>query len=83
MNVYINAKEFKNDDMSLLFGKDLITVEELVDKLYEIVDMFEERNESIEELEEEVRMLRQELSAVKNGYRPDNDDSYYENKYFN
>lgn len=75
MNIYINAKEFRNDDISIMFGKDLITIEELVDKIYELSNILEderkEKEEKIEELEDEVDMLNQELLAIKNGFRPD------------
>ena len=70
MNVYINAKEFRNDDITLMFGKDLITVEELVDKIYELNDMLEEKNEELESLKQDLKETEQELNSAKLGFTP-------------
>ena len=69
--VYINAKKFRNDTFFELFGKDLISVGELVDKIYDLNDELEEAKERLDEVREELRMTERELSSFKNGYRPD------------
>ena len=69
--VYINAKKFRNNIFFELFGKDLISVDELVDKIYELNDDLEETRERLDEVKEELRMTERELSSLKNGYRPD------------
>lgn len=75
MNIYINAKEFRNDDISIMFGKDLITVEELVNKIYELSDILEderkEKEEKIEELEDDLICVKDELMMRSKGYIPD------------
>ncbi len=64
--VYINCKYFKNNDFFEMFKKDLISVEELVDKIYELNDIINEKNEIIEELNDTVIDLRDEISDLKN-----------------
>ena len=65
--VFINAKNFRNYTISLMFGKDLISVEELVDKIYELNDELEETKERLDEVREELRMTEKELSSLKLG----------------
>jgi len=65
--VYINAKNFKNDEISLMFGKDLVSIDELVDKIYELQDTLEETQQQLENANEELYYTQQELSAVKLG----------------
>lgn len=68
--VYINAKNFKNYEISLLFGKDLISVDELIDKIYELSDALELARDRIEELEDENKGLERELTNAKSGFKP-------------
>ena len=70
--VYINAKNFKNDDISLIFGKDLISVDELVDKIYELKDELEKMQEQLEIANQELYYTEQELTSAKLGFKPDN-----------
>ena len=72
--VYINAKEFMNDEISTMFGKDLISVEELIDKIYELSDALELANDRTEELEDENKNLKRELTSAKLGLTPNDDD---------
>jgi len=68
--VYINCKYFKNDDFSIMFGKDLISVEDLVDKIYELSEELEEKQEEIEKLKDELidkQDLINDLKDFKNG----------------
>lgn len=70
MNTYINAKEFRNDDLSMLFGKDLISVEELVDKIYELLDEGEEIKNELGDTKNELYLTQQELKSAKLGFTP-------------
>ena len=65
--VYINAKKFRNNTFFELFRKDLISVDELVDKIYELNDELEETKERLDEVREELRMTEKELSSLKIG----------------
>lgn len=65
--VFINAKNFRNDTISLMFGKDLISVEELVDKIYELDDILDETRDELATVKEELRMTERELSSLKLG----------------
>lgn len=52
-NVYINLKDFYGYNIKKIFGnQDLVSIEELIDKLEEYVDIIEEKEEKIEDLEE-------------------------------
>lgn len=71
--VYINAKNFRNSDFSYMFHKDLISVDELVDKIYELKDINEE-------LEDEAEHLRDELADAKAEIRDLKDSTYTDMK---
>ena len=52
-NVYINLKDINSGVLNDIFkNKDLVSVEELVDKLEEYADIIEEKEEKIEDLKE-------------------------------
>lgn len=72
--VYINAKKFMNNEISLLFGKDLISVEELIDKIYELQDRLDLAQDRIEELENENTGLDRELTSAKLGFKPSDNE---------
>lgn len=66
--VYINCKYFRNDEFYEMFKKDLISVEELVDKIYELNEIIEEKNDEIESLRDELRDKKDEISDLKDFY---------------
>lgn len=68
--IYINAKNFKNDDISIMFVKDLISVEELVDKIYELKDILKETQEQLEKTQENLKYSEMELTSAKLGFTP-------------
>lgn len=70
--IYINAKNFKNDDISIMFGKDLISVEELVNKIYELKDILKETQEQLEKTQENLKYSEMELTSAKLGFTPYN-----------
>ena len=50
-NVYINLKDINSGVLNDIFkNQDLVSIEELVDKLEEYVDVIEEQKEEIEDL---------------------------------
>ena len=52
-NVYINLKDINSSVLNDIFKyKDLVSVEELIDKLEEYADIIEEKEEKIEDLKE-------------------------------
>lgn len=52
-NVYINLKDFYGYNIKKIFeNQDLVSIEELIDKLEEYVDIIEEKEEEIEDLKE-------------------------------
>jgi len=66
--VYINCKYFKNDTLYQIFKKDLISIEELVDKIYELDEIIEEKDEEIENLKDEIRDKQDEINDLKDFY---------------
>ena len=51
--VYINLKDFNSGVLNDIFkNQDLVSIEELIDKLEEYVDVIEEQKEEIEDLKE-------------------------------
>lgn len=69
--VYINARDFRNDDFYQMFHADLIPIQDLVDKIYELNDILEETLDKVESLNEELEDLQRENSLLKQGFRPD------------
>lgn len=52
-NVYINLKDINSGVLNDIFkNQDLVSIEELIDKLEEYVDVIEEQEEKIEDLKE-------------------------------
>ena len=52
-NVYINLKDINSGVLNDIFkSQDLVSIEELVDKLEEYADVIEEQEEKIEDLKE-------------------------------
>ena len=52
-NVYINLKDINSRVLNDIFKKqDLVSIEELIDKLEEYADVIEEQEEKIEDLKE-------------------------------
>ena len=52
-NVYINLKDINSGVLNDIFkNKDLVSVEELIDKLEEYANIIEEKEEEIEDLKE-------------------------------
>ena len=52
-NVYINLKNINSGVLNDIFkNQDLVSVEELIDKLEEYTDIIEEKEEKIEDLKE-------------------------------
>lgn len=78
MNVYINCKNFESDfaskEFSKLFNKDLVSVDELVDKILELTDELEETQDNLKELQEEFDLLERENASMRCGCTPYDDD---------
>lgn len=72
--VYINLKNFNNYELSEMFKKDLVSVEELVDKIYELKDLLDLTNDELEEAQEELKSTKRELNSAKLGFKPSDDD---------
>jgi hypothetical protein len=68
--VYINAKNFRSAELSEMFGKDLISIDELVEKIYELKDMLDELKLQSEELKEDLKYTNMELTSAKLGFSP-------------
>lgn len=52
-NVYINLKDLSGYNIQEIFkNKDLVSIEELIDKLEEYADIIEEKEEKIDDLKE-------------------------------